>query len=70
MEGSALAPNAPPPPRYATAFPPVSVTKRVLSKLMQDEAEGILVVPFWSNQVWYPVLFKMLISVPILLNSR
>ena len=52
------------------AFPPVCIIPRVLEKIRQDEAEGILVVPFWPNQVWYPVMLKMLISVPILLNSR
>ena len=52
------------------AFPPITIISRVLSKISQDEAEGIIVVPYWPNQVWYPVMLKMLISIPILLNSR
>ena len=47
------------------AFPPISVIPRVLSKVEQDNADGIIVVP-----VWYPVMLKMLILTPILLNSR
>ena len=52
------------------AFPPISVIPRVLSKVKQDSAEGIIVVPFWPTQVWYPAMLKMLVSTPILLNSR
>ena len=51
-------------------FPPISVIPSVLSKVKQDSAEGIIVVPFWPTQVWYPVMLKMLVSTPILLNSR
>ena len=43
---------------------------RILSKVKQDEAESIIVELFWPNQVWYPVVLKMLISIPVLLNSR
>ena len=43
------------------AFPPISVIPRV---------EGIIVVPFWPTQVWYPVMLKILVSTPFLLNSR
>ena len=52
------------------AFPPISVIPRVLAKVKQDSAEGIIVAPFWPTQVWYPVMLKMLVSTPILLNSR
>ena len=52
------------------AFPPISVIPRVLSKEKQDSAEGIIVVPFWPTHVWYPAMLKMLVSTPIVLNSR
>ena len=52
------------------AFPSISVIFRVLAKVKQDSAEGIKVVTFWPTQVWYPVILKMLVSIPILLNSR
>ena len=49
---------------------PILVKPIVLSKVEQDSAEGIIVVPFWSTQVWYPAMLKMLVSTPVLLNSR
>ena len=51
------------------ALPPIAIISRVLSKISQDETKGIIVVPYWPNQVWYPVMLKMLISIPILLNA-
>ena len=52
------------------AFPPISIIPRVLAKVKQDSEEGIIVVPFWPTQVWYPAMLKMLVSTQILLNSR
>ena len=51
-------------------FPSISVRPRVLSKVKQDSAEGIIVVPFWPTQVWYPTMLKMLVSTPSLLSSK
>ena len=51
------------------AFPPITIASKILSKISHDEAEGIIVVTYWPNQAWYPVILKMLISIPILLNS-
>ena len=51
-------------------FPLISVIPKVLSKVKQDSAEGIIVVPFCQAQVWYSAMLKMLVSTPILLNSR
>ena len=52
------------------AFPPILVIPRVLSKVKQNSADGIIVVPFWPTQVWYPAMLKMLVSTLILSNSR
>ena len=52
------------------AFTPISVIPSILSKVKQDSAEDIIVVPFWPTQVWYPAMLKMLVSTPILLNSK
>ena len=51
------------------ALPSISVIPRVFSKVKQGSSEGIIVVPFWPAQVWYPAMLKMLVSTPILLNS-
>ncbi|CAG7785134.1 unnamed protein product, partial [Allacma fusca] len=41
------------------AFPPFSIISRVLQKIITDEAEGILIVPLWPSQHWFP-LFKQI----------
>ena len=41
-----------------------------MKKIKAEKAEGIVVVPYWPNQVWFPVLFKMLIDTPVLITSR
>ena len=46
------------------AFPPFSLIGRVLRKVQQEEAEGILVVPLWTTQPWFPHLLRLLIDHP------
>ena len=46
------------------AFPPFSVPSRVLSKIKEDNASGILVVPLWPTQPWFPVMLDMMIDHP------
>ena len=43
-----------------SAFSPVSVIPRALSKVKQDSAEGIIVVLLWPTQVWYPDMLTIL----------
>ena len=47
------------------AFPPFSLINRVLRKVYEDRTTGILVVPDWCTQSWYPNFMRMLISKPI-----
>ena len=51
------------------AFPPLSVVSRTLKKMKAEKAEGILMVPYWPNQAWFSMLFKMLIDIPALITS-
>ena len=51
------------------AFPPFSMIMRTLQKIQQDQATGLLVVPFWPTQAWWPVLTKMLIKEPLVIPS-
>lgn len=44
------------------AFPPVAVILKVLRKIISDKAEGIVVVPQWPTQPWYPLFRKLLCS--------
>lgn len=44
------------------AFPPFSLVLRVLQKVIQDKAVGILVVPRWPSQPWYPLFQKLIVD--------
>lgn len=50
---------------YFYAFPPFSLLARVLQKIRIDKALGILVVPLWSTQPWFPLFNSMLIDRPL-----
>ncbi|KAB0790104.1 hypothetical protein PPYR_15571, partial [Photinus pyralis] len=44
------------------AFPPFSLILRTLRKIIEEEATGIVVVPFWKSQPWYPLFCKLSID--------
>jgi len=41
------------------AFPPFNMIAKVLKKIELDKVFGIVVVPCWSTQAWYPRFIKM-----------
>ena len=49
------------------AFPPFSLLGRTLSKIRQDQAEGILIAPLWSTQPWFPLLMKLVMEDPLII---
>lgn len=54
---------------YFYAFPPFAIILKVLRKIILDGATGIMVVPAWPTQPWYPLFRKILISECITLRS-
>lgn len=52
------------------AFPPFSMIGRCLEKIQTNRAEGILIVPFWTSQSWYPKLLRLLVDHPLLIHHR
>nr|CAH7764024.1 unnamed protein product [Callosobruchus chinensis] len=52
------------------AFPPFSQILRVLQKIEMDQAEGIVVVPRWVTQPWYPHFMSLLKSEPIYFSPK
>lgn len=50
---------------YFYAFPPFSMVLKTLQKITHDNATGIVVVPFWKSQPWFPFYESMLKSDPI-----
>lgn len=49
------------------AFPPFNIIPRCLQKIKVDNARGLLVVPNWPTQAWFPILEEMLLEEPMLL---
>lgn len=46
-------------------FPPFSMILKTIRKIIKDKARGILVVPWWPTQPWFPVFNKLLVSKPL-----
>lgn len=44
------------------AFPPFSLIARVIRKIVDDEGYGIIIVPCWPSQAWYPLLKQLTIK--------
>jgi len=51
------------------AFPPFSMILRCLQKINHGGGEGIVVVPYWPSQSWWP-LFKRLCKDNIVFNAN
>lgn len=50
------------------AFPPFAIISKVLSKIITEKAEGIVIVPEWPNQPWFPVYNRLLTQPKIILG--
>ena len=46
------------------AFPPFSLIGAVLAKIRQEQGSGIMVIPWWKTQVWFPMMVKLLVNFP------
>ena len=49
-------------------FPLFCIIQKVLHKICEDKATGLIVVLYWPTQAWWPFLVRMLIAVPLLLS--
>lgn len=52
------------------AFPPFSIISKVLKKIIDEKCTGILVVPRWPSQPWYPIYKQLLISEPLVFGPK
>nr|CAH7765859.1 unnamed protein product [Callosobruchus chinensis] len=55
---------------FLYVFPPFSVILRTLEKIIADKAQGILVVPMWPNQPWYPTFMSLLVDSPLIFKPK
>ena len=46
------------------AFPPFSLLPRILDEVAQDEANLLLVTPYWPPRPWFPRLLRLLVGLP------
>lgn len=44
------------------AFPPFSLILKSLQKIVNEEATGIIVFPYWPSQPWFPMLKQLTVS--------
>ena len=51
-------------------FPPFNLVARVIKKILSDQAEAIVVVPYWPTQSWFPKFANMCTHAPVILFSR
>lgn len=52
------------------AFPPFSIIPKVLQKIQAEEATGLLVVPCWPTQPWWPLVMRLLVQEPLVLPKK
>ena len=56
---------------YFYAFPPFRQIHRCLQKILEEQVpQGIMILPLWPPQVWWPQLLKMLIAIPFVLPKQ
>ena len=48
-------------------FPPFSLIKKCLRKIIEDKATVLLITPVWQSRPWYPMLLNLLYDRPLLL---
>lgn len=51
------------------AFPPFPVILKTLRKIVNDRAKGIIIVPLWPTQPWFPLFKSLLISKIVTLKA-
>lgn len=44
------------------AFPPFALVLKVLRKIINDRATGIVVVPYWPSQPWFPLFTSLMVG--------
>lgn len=52
------------------AFPPFALILKCLQKIKNERAGGVMVVPNWPNQPWFPLFQELLEEDPIVLGPH
>ena len=51
-------------------FPPFCLMGKVVHKIINDQAEAIVIAPYWTTQPWFSMLMAILIDCVFLLPSK
>ena len=51
-------------------FPPVSLVAKSISKIIQEKASGIMVIPWWPTQNWFLIMMEHLRTTPSFSRRR
>ena len=51
-------------------FPPFNMIGKVLNKINKEEAQGVIVVRYWSTQFWFSMFNAMIIKGPFVIFRR
>ena len=46
------------------AFPPFSLIGAALVKIRRDQSTGIMIIPWWGAQFWFPLMLQLLLDFP------
>ena len=52
------------------AFPPFCMIPKCLQKIREDKARGLLLVPNWPTQAWFPQLVSMMEGEPLFIQRQ
>ena len=55
---------------WAYAFPPYALLPAILHKILQDQADIVLIAPLWPEARWFAKLLEMVVDVPRQLPAR
>lgn len=55
---------------YFYAFPPFALILKALAKIKREKAQGIIVVPNWTNQPWFPLFKNMIVGEPLYFEAN
>ena len=51
-------------------FPPFSLLNRCIRRIKPDKASGMIIVPYWPTQIWFPALMEIVRDNPIIINRK
>ncbi|KAL5014327.1 hypothetical protein ScPMuIL_008597 [Solemya velum] len=48
----------------------MSLLNRCIRKIKSDKASGMMIVPYWPTQIWFPALMEIVTDNPLVINRK